>query len=428
MKSVKFITLGCKVNQYDTQGIRERFINSGFNEIYNGKRADIYVINTCTVTSSADTKSRYFINYAHRQNPKAKIIVTGCYVMLDSGRIARIPGVTHIVKNQEQHRIVELLNKSKEAGGNKGSNGAGISGFFGHTRAFLKIQDGCNNRCSYCRVCLARGHSRSKPANGIIKEARELVKGGFKEIVLCGICLGAYGRDLKGHNGLVDLIGALEGIEGLLRIRLSSIEAGDISEGLISKMAVSGKLCRHLHIPIQSGDDDILKKMNRRYSRDDYRALIKKIKDRIPGVAITTDIMVGFPGEGERNFRNTLDLAMEIMPLRAHIFPYSRRPGTSAALLKDGAGPVAIRERIGRLREAVKISSFAYKKQFKGKEMDLLIEERSKRDNGYWEGYTDNYIRVKARSVNELKNKIIKARLEKVNVNKDCIEGSFIIK
>lgn len=419
-RTIKFVTLGCKVNQYDTQGIREQFASAGFQEIDNGRMADIYVINTCTVTAIADRKSRYFIHSAHRQNPKARIIVTGCYTALDSDEIAGIPGVTQIIQNQDKNRILELLN---EPNGHKGSNGKGISFFKGHTRAFLKIQDGCNNFCSYCKVPRVRGISRSKPLDELIQEASRLVRNGFKEIVLCGICLGSYGKDLQSQRGLIDAIEALEKIEGLLRIRLSSIEAGDISDKLINKIAQSKKLCRHLHIPIQSGDDEILKQMNRNYCREDYLVLIKKIKSSIPQIAITTDVLVGFPGEKDGNFQNTVDLIREIMPLRAHIFPYSKRSGTPASILKAQVNPAVVKERISKLKKISKTCALDYKKEFLNQSRDVLIEGRCKENKQYWEGYTDNYIKVWVKSGKNLKNQLIQARLKKIN--KDYIEADF---
>jgi len=427
MKTVKFITLGCKVNQYDTQRIRECFANAGLEEINNGKRADIYVINTCTVTSVADSKSRKSIRFCRRQNPKARIIVTGCYTELDSRDISAIPGVTQIIKNRDKDKILELLNKNKELSGyNKinDNNKILISSFSGHTRAFIKIQDGCNNFCSYCKVPMVRGRSRSKALNEIIREANKLVNNGFKEIVLCGICLGSYGLDLQDKTNLVDVINALEKIGGLSRIRLSSIEAGDISQELIRKIAQSKKVCRHLHIPIQSGDDEILKKMNRNYCRQEHLKLIKRIKKNIPQVAITTDILVGFPGESEENFKNTVGLIKQIVPLRVHIFPYSKRPGTPAAILKDEINPLIVKKRISLLIGIVKRCEVAYKKKFLNKNADVLIEGRLKEDNKYWEGHTGNYIKALIKSKRDLKNKIVRVRLKKIR--KDSIEAELL--
>ena len=311
MKTIKFYTLGCKVNQYDTQSIREQFLKNGYQEIDNGKTADTYFINTCTVTAIADRKAKNIIRHCVKENPKARIIVTGCLVEKDALSLSDIKGIDFLISKRFFRE--------------------GISNFCGHTRAFLKIQDGCNNSCAYCKVPLVRGVSRSRPLLEIIKEAKKLVQNGFQEIVLSGICLGAFGKDLKEAISLVDAIEGLENIEGLLRIRLSSLEAVDVSDRLIQQMAESQKLCWHLHIPIQSGDDEILKKMQRSYKRKDYLELINKIKKHIPQVALTTDVLVGFPGEAEENFQNTLNLIKEILPLKVHIFPYS--PGKVPWLL-----------------------------------------------------------------------------------------------
>lgn len=462
MQTVKFYTLGCKVNQYDTQDIRERFIKAGFKEIINGEKADAYVINTCTVTAVADRKSRSFIHRAYFSNPKAKIVVTGCYTELDSDKIAKIPGVTHIVKNKDKNRIVELLNPVRDTtnldnnpmvsnGVNEHNepnenNETGVIGFSGHTRAFLKIQDGCNNFCSYCKVPLARGISRSKPLDKIIQEASQLTKNGltpletigkqgidemsltgFKEIVLCGICLGAYGRDLVSAPGLVDVIEALEEIDGLLRIRLSSIEAGDVSGELIQKMAQSKKLCRHLHIPIQSGDDGILKRMNRGYKASDYLNLIERIKKRVPGIAITTDVMVGFSGESDENFQNTVRLIKEVLPLRTHIFPYSRREGTHAARnFNEKTDYKIIKERVSFLKQIAQACSLDFKKQFFNKSMGVLIEEPYGKDKRYWRGYADNYIKVLVKSSLNLKNQFISVKLNEIT--KDYALADFEIR
>ena len=397
MQTIKFFTLGCKVNQYDTQGIREYFLERGFKELKSGLPAQVYVINTCTVTHRADSDSLALIRRARRENPRAKIIVAGCLTKLDADRIKETEPKAEIMQKQE----------------------LGVTYFEGHTRAFLKIQDGCNNLCSYCKVPLVRGASRSRPLDEIKEEAERLAKKGFKEIVLCGICLGAYGRDLHPRKTLVEVIEDLEKIEGLLRIRLSSIEAGDVSHTLIEKMRTSKKLCAHLHIPIQSGDDQILKKMNRRYSRKDYLELIRKINRTVPDIAITTDVLVGFPGETEKNFLNTLDLVKRISPLKVHIFPYSRREGTSAANLTDEVSPVMIKERIRRLKKLADQCAQAYKKKFLRRNVSVLVEGHSKGHPGFWEGHSDNYITVLVKSNKNLKNQFARAKAKEIVM--DCL-------
>lgn len=410
-KTVKFFTLGCKVNQYDAEVLKEHFLNTGLKELKSGLKADVYVVNTCTVTHAADRKSRYYIQYARRSNPKAQIFVAGCLAELGSDRVLSMPGVTQVLKRKEVEDILSIS--------------SGISDFSGRTRAFLKIQDGCNNYCAYCKVPLVRGKSRSRSLDAIKKEARRLVQRGFKEIVLCGICLGAYGRDLNPKKDLVDALKELEDIPGLLRIRLSSIEAGDVSERLIKKMAGSPKLCRHLHIPMQSGDDAILARMKRRYRSRDYLALIRKIKRRMPDIAITTDILVGFPGEKEANFHKTLELIRKIVPLKTHIFPYSPRPGTSAYGLKSEAiPPNRVNARIAQLRRICAKSALTYMGRFIGKRLRVLIEGHPQGNLKLWQGYTDNYIKVVLESGMDLKNKVVEIRPRKIE--KDHMRGEVI--
>ncbi|MCX5709062.1 MAG: tRNA (N(6)-L-threonylcarbamoyladenosine(37)-C(2))-methylthiotransferase MtaB [Candidatus Omnitrophica bacterium] len=408
MKKVKFYTLGCKVNQYETQEIRERFLEAGFLEVKGKEGADVYVVNTCTVTAKADKDSLYFIHRSYHENPKAKIIVTGCLSELERKKIKAQPGVSLVVSNRDKTQIVFKLR------GKRKKPEQGISFLEGHTRAFLKIQDGCDNFCSYCRVPLARGKSRSKPIDEIIIEAERLVRNGFKEIVLTGICLGSYGGDHKPRKDLGDVIEKLEKIEGILRIRLSSIEAGDVSDRLIAKMASSTKLCPHLHIPIQSGDDEILKKMRRKYSRWDYLDLVKKIRKKVRQVAITTDVLVGFPGEEEKNFFNTMDLVRKITPLRCHIFPFSPRPGTAAANFPGIPQKSVVKERVKRLRIIAQSCSRTFCQKSLGKKMAVLIEGRSPDNPGFWEGHTDTYIKVLINSRKNLRNKLVLARLKKV--------------
>jgi threonylcarbamoyladenosine tRNA methylthiotransferase MtaB len=404
----KLHTLGCKVNQYESQEIRERFLEAGFKEAAKNKKADIYIVNTCTVTQKADRESLYFIHRSHRENPRAGIIATGCLAELDSSRIRREPGVQLVIKNKDKNKIVSKLLRDPR------STSSGISSFEGHTRAFLKIQDGCDNFCSYCKVPLVRGRSASKPLTGIIEEAQRLVSNGYREIVLTGICLGAYGRDLKSESYLVDVIDALERIEGLWRIRLSSIEAKDVSDALIEKLASSKKLCPHLHIPVQSGDDEILLRMHRKYTRQDYIRLITKLKKAVPGIAITTDVLVGFPGEEERHFRNTLDLVEKITPLRTHIFPFSARFGTQAYGLKGAVPLDIVKDRLVRIQKAADQCALKFQKRFLNKALPVLIESRAKNDHKFWEGYTDNYIKVQFRSSKDLKNRLLPLRLAKM--------------
>ncbi len=416
MQKVKFYTLGCKVNQYETQAIREQFISAGFREINNGSRVDVCVINTCTVTHRADADSLNYIRRAKRENPSAGIVATGCLTELDEEKIKKIDSGILIVKNKNKGEIAQILSlrypRPREFTSPRTITG--VSNFSGHTRAFLKIQDGCDNFCSYCKVPLVRGKSRSRPKKEIIAEANNLVGNGFQEIVLCGICLGAYGKDSSPKSSLVEVIEALERIDGLLRIRLSSIEAGDVSRALIDKMAQPGKLCRHLHIPVQSGDDGVLKKMNRRYCRKAYLDLVKEIRSRIPEIAITIDILVGFPGESEAGFLNSVTLIKEIMPLKTHIFPYSRREKTSAADIQAEVSTQVVKRRKAYLQKVALACTLNFKKQFLGRQLDVLIEGKSADGICLWQGHTDNYLKVGVASLRRLENKMVKVSLKKI--------------
>ena len=394
MKRIKFFTLGCKANQYDTQSIRERFLSKGFtdgNSIFN---PDYFLINTCTVTSGADRKSRNIIRRCIQSNPKAAVIVTGCLVEKDWNSLVNIKGISLLVR--------------------KSFFPEGVSGFSRHTRAFLKIQDGCDNFCTYCKVALVRGKKRSKSLSQVLKEAKKLLACGFQEIVLTGICLGEYGKDLSPKKDLVDVVDALVKIEGSWRIRLSSIEAGDVSTKLIKRLASSEKICRHLHIPIQSGDDRILKRMNRKYTRQKYGNLIARVKRKIPGVSITTDCLVGFPGETEENFNNTVSLVRKILPLRAHIFPYSIRPGTKAANFSGLVDAKTISLRCAELEKVSKECRDKFMHEFIGKKVLVLVEGAIKSEVAYLDGLTDNYLKVRIPFKPGLRNKIVPVELKRI--------------
>lgn len=411
MRTVKFYTFGCKVNQYDTQLMREQLQRAGLKELDNHSPADVYVVNTCTVTHRADCESLQAIRRCRRENHKARIIVTGCLTELDESLIMQADKKIIIVKNKDKENLIHSLKPVSLCSCVPVRHG--ISYFKNHTRAFLKIQDGCDNFCSYCKVPLVRGRSRSRPLSEIAEEAQRLADNGYKEIVLTGICLGAYGRELRLKKNLVDVIRELEKIKGLLRIRLSSIEITDISDELIKKMASSKKLCRHLHIPLQSGDDEILKKMNRTYTREFFIRRIRKIKKSIPEVAITTDVMVGFPGEGNRHFQNTLSVIREILPLKAHIFPFSPRPGTAVFGMSNRPKDAALKDRLITLSRLTDEQSFRFREEFLGRSLEVLFEREERRCPNVWHGLTDNYLGVSLESRKNLRNKMVRIKLSK---------------
>ncbi|MBL7068456.1 MAG: tRNA (N(6)-L-threonylcarbamoyladenosine(37)-C(2))-methylthiotransferase MtaB [Candidatus Omnitrophica bacterium] len=419
IRKVKFYTLGCKTNQYETQAIRESIISKKrFEETPPSEKADIYIVNTCTVTAKADRNSRWTINHCHRENPNAKILVTGCLAELDDKMIKDLPGVFLIAKNRDKHRIKDFLNTTYDIRhtiyGRQDYTPLKISGFQNRTKAFIKIQDGCDNFCAYCKVPLARGRSRSRDVEGIVEEVARLLDSGFKELVLTGICLGDWGKGLEGDFKLPELLEKITKINRDFRVRLSSIEPNLIEDNLIEKVARDDKICNHLHIPLQSGSDKILKTMRRPYTANEYLRTIKKIRKAIPAISITSDVMVGFPGESLKDFNATVRLIKDIFPSRLHIFPYSKRRGTPAYILNDKLTP---KEKKARREILVNLSeklSYKYRRRFLGKTVSGLIE--AKRDPGtdLLTGYTDTYIRFLLKGDDSLMGKITALKINKL--------------
>ena len=418
-------TLGCKVNQYESEAMREILIRSGFRECLAADIADIYILNTCTVTKAADRESRHFIGLFHKLNPKGKIVVAGCYVENDADKVSFLPGVSHIVRNNEKSRIAAILKgpsqtrKEKSSQTAEGAKSMTINDFKDHAKAFVKIQDGCENLCSYCKVPLVRGPLWSKPAAAVVKEVKGLVDKGFKEIVLTGICLGAWGETLKAGSrraGLPDLLERLVKIPGDFRIRLSSIEPRLASDELIDFISANKKICRHLHIPLQSGDDEILKMMNRPYTGQVYKLLCKKIRSKIKDVAITTDVLIGFPGETEEKFANTLRLVKEVLPSRTHIFRFSRREGTAAATLLPDFDKDVIRRRHYTLKALALGSSYIFRRNFTGRRVDVLVESKRDKGTGLLTGYSDNYIKVLFDGPDQVMRQIVPVKIDYLNL------------
>lgn len=414
MKSFFIQTLGCKVNQYESQAMREALLGAGYVEADSKKNADIYLLNTCTVTERADKESRYLAGSFSRSSPGAKVVVTGCYVEKDAGEIASIPGVTHIVRNGDKDRIAELVSEpfSPRAASVRHEQRSAldhrpsvkITGFKGHTKAFVKIQDGCENACAYCKVPLVRGALRSRPLGDILDEAAALAGNGYKELVLTGICLGAWGKDLcceetasafgLGTASLIDVLKALLSIRGSFRIRISSIEPKYVTDELIELMAGEERICRHLHMPLQSGDDKVLRMMKRPYTTAGYARLVERARGRINDLAITTDVMVGFPGETAELFKNSLDFVRCIAPARTHIFTFSRRQGTAAYSMPGCADAVTAKARHGEMEGVGLNASYLFRRGFVGKSLNVLVESKRDKDSGLLTGYSDNYIDV----------------------------------
>ncbi len=400
--------LGCKVNQYESQLMLEQLEAAGFSRA-NGKPADIYIINTCTVTKAADSSSRGFLRRALRENPKARIIAAGCYAEKNADDILAICKDAIIVKNKQKANIIDFIGHPV-GGGTRPARASIISAFFGHNRAFVKIQDGCRNSCSYCKVPLVRGRCVSRPNKEVINEVKLLAANNFKEVVLCGICLGAY-RDLPG------LLDKLEGINGLRRIRLSSIEPLYVTSNLIERFAFSGKLCRHLHMPLQSGDDKVLKLMNRKYTACGFIKLIENIRKKIPKIAISTDVLAGFPTEGQEEFDSTLKVMKIIKPMRVHAFSYSQREGTRAFYLGEQVKKQVIQERVRIIRQLADRFAIYYKKKFLNRSVEALVEDSPDKETGLNTGYTDTYIKVLFKAHQGLINEIVNVRINRITAD-----------
>jgi threonylcarbamoyladenosine tRNA methylthiotransferase MtaB len=385
-------TLGCKVNQYEAQVLRESLARLGFQESA-VPGADVAIINSCTVTGKADSKTKRLIRKVKKDNPRTKIFVTGCYAVLDDDieTAQKMPEVYRIVPNKSKMELPRILGDLYGKEGARPREEERVSGFDSHTRVFLKIQDGCDRKCSYCKVNLVRGPSRSKKKREVIDELTRLVDSGYKEIVLTGICLGSW----KGGKGeiLPDLLSEADALSGDFRIRLSSIEPDCIDERLIEFLASAKRICRHLHIPLQSGSDRILKLMNRKYDSAQFKEVIENLRARMPFIGITMDVISGFPGEGDEDFRKTVNLINEIKPGRMHVFGYSDRKGTRAFEMEDKVAPGKIKARVSQLIEIGDKFRAEFCKKFVEKEVEVLVEERLK--DMTLAGYTGEYVRVK---------------------------------
>jgi len=403
-------------------------LNSGFEEKSDEKKNNFFIINSCTVTAKADKDTRNAIRRFHRANPDGRIVVAGCYAELDKDRetLLKMPGVARLIRNSEKADIAGILSSPLRVKPKPVSYRAGITGFKGRNRAFIKVQDGCDYRCSYCKVSIVRGPSKSRCAEEIEGEARGLVERGFKEIVLTGVCLGTWKDNVREENsagpcpppwltetgqngagGLAGLAKRLSRIDGKFRIRLSSIEPGHVTDRLIRVLKDEPRLCKHLHIPLQSGDDKILKLMSRPYNTKKFMRLIKKIRKQIPDIAVTTDIMLGFPGEDSKSFQRTEKFIRAVKPSRMHVFSYSKRDGTAAAKLNGYTSKAELRKRVYALIDLSERFQNDFARRFIGKPREILIESRRDRFTGLLAGYTDRYVRVLTDGPDSLKNCLI---------------------
>lgn len=417
MKKVAFYTLGCRVNQYETEAIAEAFLKEGYEIVNFDDYADVYVINTCTVTNIGDKKSRNMLRKAKKQNPRAVVVAAGCYSQIAPDEVASIEGVDVVVGTADKIKIPKLVEEFlKEDKQIKHVDNImnirdfeemEIDEYQDRTRAFLKIQDGCDRFCSYCLIPYARGPVRSKNPNSVLKEVNNLAQNGFKEIILSGIHVASYGKDLNNIN-LVDLIEQINNIDGIERIRIGSVDPTFFTDDRIMRLSKVEKLCNHFHLSLQSGCDETLKRMNRKYTTQKYRDIVNKLREFIEGVSITTDVIVGFPGETEKEFNTTYEFLKDIKLSKMHIFKYSQRHGTKAEKLPNQVSAPIKEERSEKLIKLDEELERIFIERFINKDMKVLFEEGN--DNIFY-GYTTNYIKVMVKSYEEITDKILNVRL-----------------
>ncbi len=416
-KTFSILTLGCKVNQYESEAMSELFESRGYRQVENDDFSDVYIVNTCTVTNLSDRKSRQFIRKSKKNNPNSVVAVVGCYSQVSPEEVKSIEGVDVVVGTTERNRIVDLIEESKK--NNEKINivkdlknvreFANTTNFDSNnrTRAYMKVQDGCNRFCTYCIIPFARGPIRSRTIEDSVREARTLADRGFKEIVLTGIHIGSFGMDL-GDMRLIDLIEAIAEVDGIERIRLSSVEPLIITDDFMERAVKTGKLCDHFHLSLQSGSNNILKAMNRRYTREDYIEKANIIRKYMPHAGLTTDIIVGFPGESQEDFEDSMKIVKEVGFSRIHVFKYSKRKNTRAAVMKNQIDGNVKKERSEKLIALGEEYQEIFERENMKTTHSVLFEEKH---DGVYYGYTTNYIRVKAKSEEDLTNKIKKVKI-----------------
>ena len=420
------ITLGCKVNQYESEAVEELFLQKGYEKAQTN--ADIYVINTCTVTNMSDRKSRQMISKARRDNPDAIVAVMGCYSQVKPEEVAKIEGVDIVLGSRNKENVVDLcedilqnknaIDKIIAPSESKTFEELQISNQTEMTRAYIKIQDGCNMYCSYCLIPYARGNIVSRDIDSIVEESKRLADNGFKEIVLTGIHVASYGKDFDSNISLIDVIEAVASVDEIKRIRLSSMEPRHISLDFLERMKATGKACDHFHLSLQSGSDDILNAMNRKYDRKMYKEKVDLIREVFPNAGLTTDIIVGFPGESQRNHEETMEFVDDIKFAKTHLFKYSPREGTRAAKMTGQVDGNIKKQRLHDLEKIEEKNRMAFLEEQIGKVLEVLIESKSDLE-GYSGGYSTNYLKV------NVKNQIPANTIASVKIT-DIIKGELV--
>ena len=428
VKKVAFCSLGCKVNQYETNAMAQKFIEHGYEVVEFDEYADVYIVNTCTVTNVADRKSRQMLRRAKEINKDATLVACGCYAQVAKEELKKIPEIDLIIGNNEKNDIIQIVeNHIAQKGAEDLVSDVmykldyvelGTTTYTEKTRAVIKVQDGCDRFCSYCLIPYSRGHIRSRKIENVIEEIKKVVEEGINEVVITGIHIASYGRDFKGENiGLIDLLEEINKIQGLHRIRLGSIEPTIITDEFVERLSKLDKICDHFHLSLQSGCTETLKRMNRRYTTEEFRDVTKRLRSKFPNAALTTDIIVGFPGETDDEFNTTYEFLKEIAFYKMHIFKYSQRKGTKAAVMPNQIDGKIKEERSKKLIELSNENEYNYNKKYIGKQVEVLFEER---EGEYLKGHTTNYIVVKHKTdKDDLINKIAKVTVSEAK--QDCL-------
>ena len=438
MPTAALITLGCKVNQYDTQAMQEVMLRNGYTVVRENDSADVCIINTCTVTNAADQKARQVIRRAIRKNPDTEVLVTGCYAESDREAIEAIPGVSLVFGNREKADLQKYLDLVHESWKEKDRSpllqiepvhhdavrehanfSMSVSKAGKHTRALIKVQDGCSAFCTYCIIPYVRGRMTSRSLSDIVQETKQIAANGYKEIVITGVHLGAYGLDIDRQTTIADILEHIHPIDGIERVRFSSIEAMNFPPDLVDRMAALPKCMPHFHLPLQAGSDKILRQMRRRYTRSEFSRLVEKLRASFPDVGITTDVMVGFPGETDADFEESLQFVEEIGFSQLHVFRYSPRRGTPAADYADHVLPHISAERSKAMIALGKQLGIKFRKRMLGKTMNVLVEDSREGTDGHLAGFTENYLRVLTEVPDTTVNRILPVKLT-------ALEGEFI--
>ena len=435
MKKVSFYTLGCKVNQYETNAMTQKFQEAGYELVdMNEEVSDICVVNTCTVTNMSDRKSRQVLRKVKEKNKNAIVVAVGCYAQVSKKELEEMPEIDIVLGNEEKKDIVQYVERYieqnieqklieiEDISIKKEFGDMGQITYSEKTRAVIKVQDGCNQFCSYCIIPYARGRVRSRKQDSIINEITQIAKNGIKEVVITGIHIASYGRDFGNENGLIELLEQINSIDGISRIRLGSLEPKIITEAFMQRLVKLEKMCHHFHLSLQSGCDETLKRMNRKYTTAEVSEIVERLRRYYSDVMLTTDIIVGFPGETEEEFEKTYEFLKSIKLYKMHVFQYSPRRGTRAAVMPNQIDGNIKEARSKRLIELSNENQLEYNQSLVGKKVEVLFEEKQvENDVAYFKGHTANYVLVKYKTGENLEN-VIK-EVEVFNAQDEFVEG-----